>query len=60
MNRNNSPNRGRTALITASLKGHKEVVEMLLSAGADVDRQDYVCDIDDCYDEQYFLFLYFV
>ena len=35
----------------ASLKGHKEVVERLKSAGADVNLQDKVCDIDDCCDE---------
>ena len=35
----------------ASKKGHKEVVEILLSAGADVNHQDEVCDIYDCCDE---------
>ena len=44
--------------------GLKEEVEFFLSAGADVNLQnwvfDEVCDIGDCYDEQYFLFLYFV
>ena len=45
----------------ASEEGNKEVVEILLSAGADVNLEDeQVCDIDDCYDEYYFLFLYFV
>ena len=45
----------------ASENGNKEVVEILLSAGANVNLQnEEVCDIDDCYDEYYFLFLYFV
>ena len=37
----------------ASWKGHKEVVESLLSAGTDVNQnlQDQVCDIYDCCDE---------
>ena len=36
----------------ASENGHKEVVGLLLSAGADVNLQDTVCGIDDdCYDE---------
>ena len=35
----------------ASWEGHKEVVERLLSAGADVNHQNEVCDIDDCCDE---------
>ena len=39
---------GCTALIWASSKGHKEVVESLLSAGADVNHQTKVCDIYDC------------
>ena len=34
---------GETAL--TSKEGHKEVVERLLSAGADVNRQRNVCDI---------------
>ena len=29
----------------------KEVAKILLSAGADVNLQNTVCDIDDCYDE---------
>ena len=32
----------------ASEEGHKEVFESLLSAGADVNHQNRVCDIDDC------------
>ena len=32
-------------------RGHKEVVELLLSAGADVNLQGGVCDIDDIYDK---------
>ena len=35
----------------ASWNGHKEVVESLLYAGADVNLQDKVCDIDDYCDE---------
>ena len=35
----------------ASWEGHKEVVERLKSAGADVNLQDKVCDIYDCCDE---------
>ena len=35
----------------ASEEGHKEVVETLLSAGADVNHQTIVCDIYDCCDE---------
>ena len=35
----------------ASENGHKEVVESLLSAGADVNLQDKVCDIYDYCDE---------
>ena len=35
----------------ASREDHKEVVESLLSAGADVNLQDKVCDIYDCCDE---------
>ena len=31
----------------ASKEGHKEMIESLLSAGADVNR--YVCDIYDCH-----------
>ena len=31
--------------------GHKKVVERLLSAGADVNFQNQVCDIYDCCDE---------
>ena len=42
--------------MNASKEGNKEMVEVLLSAGADVNYQTKVCDIDDCYDEQYFLF----
>ena len=34
-----------------STNGHKEVVESLLSAGADVNLQNQVCDIYDCCDE---------
>ena len=44
----------------ATNEGNKELVEILLSGGADVNLEGYVCDIDDCYDEYYFLFLYFV
>ena len=32
----------------ASSNGHKGVVESLLSAGADVNSQDKVCDIYEC------------
>ena len=35
----------------ASEMGHKEVVERLLCAGADVNLQNKVCDIYDCDDE---------
>ena len=35
----------------ASWNGHKEVVERLLCAGADVNLQTAVCDIYDCCDE---------
>ena len=35
----------------ASQNGHKEVVESLLSLGADVNLPDEVCDIYDCCDE---------
>ena len=35
----------------ASCRGRKEVVESLLSAGADVNHQTIVCDIYDCCDE---------
>ena len=42
---------GHTALILASKNGHKEVVESLLSAGADVNYQIIVCDIYGCCDE---------
>ena len=35
----------------ASYRDHKEVVERLLSAGADVNHQNKVCDIYDYYDE---------
>ena len=35
----------------ASSNGHKEVVESLLCAGADVNLQNKVCDIYDCCDE---------
>ena len=35
----------------ASRENYKEVVESLLSAGADVNLQDKVCDIYDCCDE---------
>ena len=38
----------------ASRSGHKEVVERLLSAGADVNHQNNVCDIYDCCDETCF------
>ena len=44
-------NERETALKKASLNGHKEVVESLLSAGADLNLQNQVCDIDDCCDE---------
>ena len=42
-------------------RGDKEVVERLLSAGADVNHQNRVCDIYDCYDESCFfnIFLLF-
>ena len=40
--------------------GHKEVVEILLSAGADVNFQNEVCDICDCYENNFFIFLYFM
>ena len=43
--------------MSASANGHKEVVEILLSAGADVNHQLQVCDIDDCYDELCFPFV---
>ena len=33
----------------ASSNGNEEVVEVLLSAGANVNLQNNVCDIDDCY-----------
>ena len=39
----------------ASKKGDKEVVERLLSAGADVNHQDEVWKIYDCCDESYFI-----
>ena len=35
----------------ASEEGYKEMVESLLSAGADVNLENNVCDIYDCYDE---------
>ena len=35
----------------ASSNGNKELVEILLSAGANVNPQTRVCDINDCYDE---------
>ena len=41
----------------ASQNGHKEVVEILLSAGADVHLLENVCDIYYC---DCFVFLYFV
>ena len=44
----------------ASMNDHKEVVEILLSTGADVNLQDNVCDIYDCYDEICFSVLLFV
>ena len=40
-----------TALIYASMEGHKKVVEILLSAGADIHLESEVCDIDNFYDE---------
>ena len=40
--------------MVASYYGHKEVVERLLSAGADVNHQDEVCGIYDCCDESCF------
>ena len=49
----------QTALMNASENGHKEVVEILLSAKADVNHQTNVyevCDIYDCYDEECFIF----
>ena len=45
--------------MAASWNNHKEVVKMLLSAKADVNMQNNVCDIYDCYDcndEEYFVF----
>ena len=44
---------GSTALMLASRFGHKEVVELLLSANpkADVNHENNVCDICDYYDE---------
>ena len=39
------------ALIGVSREGYKEVVESLLSAGADVNLHTKVCDIYDCDDE---------
>ena len=44
----------------ASWKGHKEVVQSLLSAGADINLPKKVCDNYDCYDESCFLYLLFV
>ena len=41
----------------ASMKTHKEVVELLLSSKADVNLQDDVCDIYDCYDDQCLSFI---
>ena len=42
----------------ASAEGHKEVVESLLSAGADVNLKNLVCDIYDYYDERcFYMFL---
>ena len=45
---------GKTALIWACVRGHKEVAEMLVKAGADVNAVDKVSEIvlrvwnDDC------------
>ena len=36
------PQDGRTALMLASLRGHTDVVQLLLSSGAQVDLQDKV------------------
>ena len=38
----------------ASEKGHEEVVKSLLSAGADANHENDVCDIYDYYNEEYF------
>ena len=38
---------GLTSLHLASWKGHKEVVELLLDGGADVDKADLVYNISD-------------
>ena len=35
----------------ASANGHEEVVEILLSAGADIHLESEVCEIDNFYDE---------
>ena len=37
-----SPQDGRTALMQASIKGHTDVVQLLLSIGAQVDLKDKV------------------
>jgi ankyrin repeat protein len=37
---------GRTALMLASLKGHEEVVELLLAAGADLHLQNNVSELN--------------
>ena len=51
---------GRTALHTAALEGHKEVIEILLSNGAHKDATDkvslFVCDC--CYTAIMCLYIY--
>ena len=44
----------------ATINGYKEVVESLLSAGADVNVQNKVCDIYDCCGELCFKNLFVI
>ena len=41
---------GRSALYWAALKGHTEVIQLLVKAGANLDLQDEVCQYVETHD----------